>query len=130
MSIYATWFMCLDEQPMGVCCDGSNYWPSNDPGDRAPLRYHGSGVLPEANHQRAGSIEVGAIPAHVRFWRDNRNASTINEPDGYDPYVRIGVQQETFGEGHDVVLDREQVRALRDSLTVWLDATEPKQEAA
>ena len=118
MSVYATIYMAMDEQSMAAWCDNFHAYPTNDPEERAPLAYGGSAVLPQADDERKGSFSVCAIPAHVRFNRERKEGP---EPEGWEPYVRVGIQQETLGEGYDVVLDEDQVRALHATLGAWLE---------
>ena len=99
MSKYETWF----------ALDGDGY--DEDAGHLgAPFVYKGSHVLPHSTDARGGWLEIAGIPAYcgtdgclVDFLR----LSTSATDDG-DPAV-------------DLLLDREQVTALRDSLAAWLD---------
>ncbi len=126
MSVYATFFFCMDEQPMGAYCDNWHGYPTNDPEERAPLAYKGSAALPEAQDERKGSLGVSGIPADVRCHRENpgQHEKDRYEPEGWEPYLRVGMQQETLGEGYDIVLDEGQVRALYEALGGWLKARE------
>jgi hypothetical protein len=101
MSLYATLF----------CLDGDE-WDDDAGRLGAPYAYWASHELPTKNDPRRGWLEIAGIPAHcgtdgglVDFLR----LSTSAADDG-DPAV-------------DLLLDREQVTALRDRLTLWLDRT-------
>lgn len=89
-----------------------------------PLVYGHSGILPGPETERRGSVEIGAIPAHVRWNRENPKGDVEDEPDGFEPYVRLGVQEDRRADGQTVVLDEEQARGLRDAITEWLEAKE------
>lgn len=96
MSIYATWLEFSEDTD-----------DPDNPG--APYRYRGSHILPAADDERCGWLQIAGIPAYcgdgglVDFLR----LSTSDTDDG-DPTV-------------DVLLDRVQVTALRDRLTEWLN---------
>ena len=123
MSIFATWLTIEDEREWvadlqgegikaGVIRDGD---PSFDDHD-APLVYQGSHVLPDEDSPRGGHVEFAAIPAHVRYWRENPGAPGATEPEGVDAWIRLSVNEGT------VLLTERQVRRLRDGLTEWLEA--------
>lgn len=76
----------------------------------APLVYLGSHVLPdERTDKRGGWVDLACIDAHIT--RDGRDDGP---DDGVWPYLRLGVNNET------VVLTRENVREVHESLSWWL----------
>jgi hypothetical protein len=89
----------------------------------APLVYQGSHVLPSEEDRRGGHVDLGLISPHVRFWRDNPDASVEDEPDIdtalCEPFLRFGVNDAT------VVLTRRNVEEVYQSLLWWLKNTEP-----
>ncbi len=138
MSIFATWLTIEDEREWiadlqgqgikaGVIRDGAPHFDDYD----APLIYEGSHVLPGEGAPRGGSVDVAAIPGHVRYWREHPDAPTESEP-GHgppDPYLRLGVSapESTDGGGGDatVLLTVRQVGRLRDTLTEWIESQKP-----
>lgn len=84
----------------------------------APLVYHGSHVMPENDAARGGHIDVASLSRFVRFYRDNPDAPTSGEPDGWEPFLRFGVNQS------QVVLTERNVRQLHATLTEWLAGLE------
>lgn len=78
---------------------------------KAPIAYHHSGHRPDPT-ERQGVVEVGGIPGHI----------CEQDEDAYCPYLRLGIMEdELSGKEQTVVLDREQVESLRDTLTEWLE---------
>lgn len=84
----------------------------------APLVYQGSHVLPSDDDKRGGWVDIACIGAHVRFWRENPDASTDDEPDwpNVEPFLRFGVNSET------VVLTQRNVEQIAATLNEWLAA--------
>jgi hypothetical protein len=135
VSIFATllsiederqWIAGLQSQGIdaGVIRDGG---PDFDDLD-APIVYQGSHVLPEESDFRAGSLDLAAIPPHVRFWRENPDADVEDEPgypDACEPFLRMSLEahESTYGGGGDatVLLTIRQATRLRDALDHWLD---------
>lgn len=77
---------------------------------RAPLRYRGSHLLPNATDERFGHFSVSAIPDHIQ--QDNAKPP-------FD-WLRINVMTDNSAV---IVIDREQATKLRDMLTAWLTRT-------
>lgn len=98
MSIYATTLFLGDE------CDKRRL--------TKPIQYQGSQVLPRDRDKRGGSVDLGAIPSHIT--RDGRDDALEGR---WHPWLRISVNEST------VVLTRDQVKMLRDSLAEWLEAS-------
>jgi hypothetical protein len=135
MGIYATMFMIAEPWPAEVHTrqpDGTyeTHVEQDSYGDKEeerlgpPYAYHGSHIMPHKDAERRGNLEVGYIPGHI--WRDYDGAKVAPQPDEEcpHPYVRLGLMDKTFaGNSIDVVLDREQVKALHDSLGAWLEWT-------
>ena len=129
MSIFATWLTIEDERQWiaslesegidaAVIRDGV---PSFDDLD-APIIYQGSHVIPAESDPRGGSVDLSAIPGHVRFWRENPDAPIEDEPEGkVEPYLRLGVQDHQ-GNRAVVILTARQAARLKGTLTDWLDA--------
>ena len=126
MSIYGTFFTIEDERQWiseleakgvgaAVIRDGE---PHPDDLD-APIVYQGSNVIPSESDPRGGSVDLAHISKFVRFWRDNPDAPTHEEPEGLEPFVRLCVHSDELA---TVVLTAHQVRRLRDSLDEWLSA--------
>lgn len=138
MSIWASFLGIEDERQWvaGLKTSGINAGVVRDGGPEfddldAPIIYQGSHVLPEMSDARGGSVDLAYIPEHVRFWRENPDASVEDEPyDIPDPYLRLGVHahDDTYHGGGDatVLLTVRQATRLRDSLSWWLKATQPK----
>lgn len=81
----------------------------------SPLVYRGSHILPELADPRGGYIDLAYIPAHVRFWRENPDANSADEPwDPIEPFLRFGVNGET------VILTTAHVEEVYESLGHWL----------
>lgn len=136
MSIYGTFFLIEDERQWieeleadgidaGVIRDGE---PSEEDLD-GPLIYQGSHVLPEPNDPRGGSVDLGCIAPHVRFWRENPDALVAEELDvPYEPYLRLSVNesrsQPNRSEGQaTVLLTVDQTERLIQALTEWVGNT-------
>ena len=95
-----------------------------------PRVYEGSHLLPGPDDRQGGWLEVGAIPDFIE-----RPGHPEGQPGQRKSFLRLGVGGEdslTQYEGRPyqeagqgtVVLHRDQVRRLRDTLTEWLDADE------
>jgi hypothetical protein len=83
-----------------------------------PIRYQGSHILPSDRDERGGGLDLGAIPRHIT--RNGRDNATGN---GWHKWLRIGIDD---GKKHSgVVLTLKQVEKLRDSLTAWIENTNP-----
>ncbi len=133
MSIYATYFHITEPWPGKATVyplDGEPHEVEDAYHDEEeerlgpPYRYDGSHVMPHKDAPRAGDLEVGIIPGHI--WRNHDHAKVAPQPNEETPhpYVRLGLMDKAYtGNDIDVILDREQVLALRDSLTAWLDIT-------
>jgi hypothetical protein len=101
--------------------------------NKAPIIYQGSHVNPSDDDPRGGCIDVAAIP---NFLHPNVRHSRPNTPyDGEDmrfpvEFLRLTVDEDkaTYHGGQPglatVVLDRQQVEKLRDTLTDWLNTKE------
>lgn len=133
MSIYASLLTIEDEREWisklqsegidaGVIRDGD---PRPEDLD-APFVYQGSHVLPQPNHPRGGSVSTAGIPAHVRFWRENPEADTEEEPElPWEPYMRLSVGEGGTGEDATVILNLDQVRRLIEGLIDWTVLADP-----
>ena len=87
----------------------------------SPWVYRGSHVIPDADDERRGLVELGEIPAFVEDAR--RGVAEEDHREGDLPWLRLSVQTGTLrGEGDEatVVLDRVQVAELRDAINGWL----------
>lgn len=91
----------------------------------APMIYRGSHVLPNPDDPRGGSLDLGYIPGFIT--RDGRHRLAEPDPEcddeGVWPWLRVSLRptDDAWADGEDtVVLDRDQVAALRDDLTDWL----------
>jgi hypothetical protein len=126
VSIWASWESPSDdlhedgcaiyrENPPGSNCFEFSGNPCSCGQPDAPILYQGSHVLPSPSDKRGGYVDIAAIPAHVRYWRehpDGRDEPTDGPP---DPYLRFGVNGET------VILDVRNARTVYESLREWLD---------
>lgn len=129
MSIFATWLTIEDEREWIANLEGQGIktgiirdsGPTPDDLD-APLVYQGSHVLPDDNAQRGGYVEFAAIPAHVRYYRENPDGD--DEPEGVDAWIRLSVNEGM------VLLTERQVERLRDGLAEWLEARARTRAAA
>lgn len=82
---------------------------------QSPLVYRRSHVLPHPSDKRGGSLETAHIPGFIT--RDGRDDQP--EDERVWPFMRVSLTGEG-GEPDTVVLDADQVRALRDDLDEWL----------
>jgi hypothetical protein len=80
----------------------------------APIKYQGSHILPSNRDERAGSVDLGAIPGHI-----TRNGRDNGPEDGWHKWLRIGI--DTEDQQCTVVLTLKQVTGLRDALTAWIE---------
>jgi hypothetical protein len=108
---------------LSVYCSFSVFAADDKAGDYPPpLVYRQSHVIPSPDDPRGGSFSLGSIPAFLTH-------------DGYDdrdekedlvwPYLRVSLVAP--GDGEDtVVLDKAQVRTLRDKLDGWLERVDPE----
>jgi hypothetical protein len=87
----------------------------------APLIYLQSHVLPSPGDERGGCLDLASIPAFLT--RDGYDDAAEDGTSCW-PYLRVSLVASVQGED-TVVLDREQVEALRDELTGWLDRVDP-----
>jgi len=118
MSIYATW-------PLLAADTAAN----------APLVYQGSHVNPDSGHERAGWLEIAAIPNHCHPEVRNRDMTApAPTPDrlaqlGVE-YLRLSVGQgpgsasPALSGAATVVLDRSQVEQLCATLEAWLETND------
>ena len=131
MSIWGTWLSIEhpDDWIADLNAQGIDAGVIGDDTDErelgSPIVYQGSHVLPEPTDARGGSVDVAAISAHVRYWRENPDGDASDEPDDPpEPYLRLGVHEKDHGAvlGGDatVILTRPQVVALHATLTEWL----------
>lgn len=136
MSIYATWLSLGETEHE----DGCAVWVEVEPGcfehsgkpctcglPRCPIVYEGSHVLPSDADRRGGGVDIASIPdfierdgrddaqgAGLKDWlRLSVSASPSTTRDRGKPYVRGGHVT--------VVLTRQQVQEVRDTLTSWLE---------
>lgn len=85
----------------------------------APRVYRGSHVIPEPGHEAGGFVDAASIAGWIRRGGDD----AVEDDDGVWPWLRLTVRGEpTWRNDYrdTVVLDAEQVRWLRDQLSVWL----------
>lgn len=103
VSIYATWLMFDD------------VWDADDEDSALgpPFVYYGSHVFPTVENQRAGELEIGAIPGYVDS--PSRGVTALEDEDKCHPWLRLGVNEAT------VILTPEHVRRMRDVLSEWLE---------
>jgi hypothetical protein len=99
VSIYATW-LCFDDEV-------------GDEEVGSPHRYRGSHAMPAEKDERDGYVDVAAIPSYVR--RDAGAPAVL-----YD-WLRLSVGEEAICDGACVLLTRDHVIKLRDTLTAWLE---------
>lgn len=98
-----------------------------DDGDEhgEPWVYEGSHILPQETDLRGGWLEVGCIPNHI----EREGVPGGKEGERKD-WLRIGcgeseMQQQPREPGcATVILHRDQVRELRDTLSHWLEDEE------
>jgi hypothetical protein len=91
-----------------------------------PLVYQRSHVLPAATDPRGGSLDLASIPAFITRDGDGYD-ETKEDGIGCWPYLRVSLRGPDEAGPYDdtIVLDAEQVRALRDELTGWLERVDP-----
>lgn len=88
-----------------------------------PYIYRESHVLPHADDPRGGMLDLAYIPGFI-----TRNGLDVDgeqdptcENEGVWPFLRMSLRPAGWPDGEDtIVLDRDQVAALRDELTDWL----------
>ena len=122
MSIYATWLSMGSDEHTDDCAiwiEVSDRVFERGPDAQcdcgrpmAPYGYRGSHVLPAVDDPRVGGLDVAGIPAFIT--RDGRDDGVP----GLKDWLRLSVW------GDAVVLTREQVTVLRDTLTAWLEREE------
>jgi hypothetical protein len=137
VSIYSTWLSIADERQVAaeLADHGIDYGVIGDDGPvddladlpdemlDAPIIYEGSHVLPSDTDRRGGCVEVAAIPNHItRDGRDDATEGSLKD------WLRLSVQSvESEDPGAfsaadaTVVLTRNQVERLNETLTGWLD---------
>lgn len=81
-----------------------------------PIHYNGSHVLPLNTDEHRGSVDLAYIPAHITQGRRKRP-----EDGKFWPWLRLDVAAENMSAGECVILTREQVQKLRNSLDWWLN---------
>lgn len=136
------WVKCskrkADAHPQAMFAfDGSCYYfDESRPctcGELGPWIYQGSHILPAVNDPRGGGVLACAIPDHIT--RDGRDdgkegpkdwlrLTVFAEPwEGPETTWFDGTVHRHIEEGGQacVVLNREQVQRMRDTLTAWLD---------
>lgn len=94
---------------------------------RRPIRYQRN-HYPLDDTKRDGAFDLAYIPAHI----GTPEMETDRWPAPLKPYLRVGMATEvTEGgielDGKDVMLDREQVREVRDALSWWLENVEEEE---
>ena len=140
MSIYATWLSIEDARETAAEMEaaGISYGVIGEDGPiddldeldpeelDAPIVYEGSHVLPSDNDRRGGSVEVAAIPHHItRDGRDDASEGALKDwlrlsVDSLDSIKTYKDAPYVSGGSATVVLTRNQVERLRDTLTAWL----------
>jgi hypothetical protein len=126
VSIYATWLSLGDDEHEEGCAvykedpPGSGIFEWSDkPCDcdllRCPLKYAGSHILPSMQDARTGWLDVAAIPDHV-----TREGQEFGGEGERKPFLRLSVGFPYCA----IVLPRDLVVELRDTLSAWLDAEE------
>lgn len=81
-----------------------------------PLVYQASHILPSDDDTRGGCFDLGAIPGFIE--REGHPPLSDDEDWPYWPWLRVSVNAET------VVLTREQVKGLHETLGFWLEHTD------
>lgn len=148
VGIYATW-LSLDDDGHEVGCarwvrcsakhpearmqtwDGKHFREDNAArctcGNDAPLIYQGSHINPDETDPRGGYLFACAIPNHCH--------PSVRMDANTDEGVAVEYLRLSMGEHHTtyhgmepghatLVLEREHVERLRDTLTTWLDSRE------
>lgn len=113
MSIYATRLVICDDPDSGMS---------------APIAYMGSHVRIAEDAWRYGSVQTAHIPPWCAHGV-NPDSFEGDEDDPPIPFLRLSVDSYDWRKPEqeaaaDVVLDRDQVSALRDDLTAWLAAVD------
>lgn len=81
-----------------------------------PYAYQESHILPAEDSPRDGVVQLAEVPSHItRDGRDDRPEDGVPWP-----WLRLSVDQA------DVVLDREQVREMWESMGAWLEQVQPE----
>jgi hypothetical protein len=133
MSIYGTWLSIEhpDQWISDMEAHGIQAGVIGDDSDQrelgSPWVYQGSHVLPAVSDPRGGSVDVAAIPAFIsRDGRDDGHEGTLKDwlrlsVDSLGSYTEYEGKPYVPAGRSVVVLDRMQVRVLRDTLTMWLE---------
>lgn len=111
---------------MSIWCSFSLF---GDEGDDypPPYVYRQSHVLPAPDDPRGGMLDLAYVPGFIT--RDGRDVDGELDPqcenEGVWPWLRVALRADQRHAHPDqfedtVVLDRDQVAALRDELTDWL----------
>lgn len=122
MSIWGSWDAPDDGEHLDSCARWDKKGDTWDISDRpcdcgqpdAPLVYEHSGVMPDEGGTRGGSVDIASVAKDIQFWRDNPTAPIAEEPEGWEPFLRFGVNEGT------VVLTLRNVRQVHATLTEWL----------
>lgn len=85
---------------------------------KKPIRYLGSHILPSEKDEHCGRVDLAYIPPHISRGRRQRS-----EDGPLWPWLRLGVAERDMTSGETVILNRGQVKMLRDSLNWWLKQT-------
>lgn len=93
-----------------------------------PIAYQQSHVLPADSDPRAGSFDLSIIAGFISLGPDRPALSDDTFP--YWPWLRVTVHESDGGDPATVVLDRWQVKQMRDQLTFWLKHSAPSKEKA
>ena len=141
MSIYAS-FGCVDsadhkvgckrlakKRPVGaIACimtESGTYWVDESRPCTCgvgPIRYQHSGILPSDSDERGGCFSLGYIPGHID---DGTRKPLSDNMQPCWPWLRVSIWG-AKPEDPTVVLTREQVQSVRDSLNWWLENTPPQ----
>jgi hypothetical protein len=100
----------------GAACTCSN---------SAPIIYRGSHVSPSEDDPRGGSVDFAAIP---NFCHPSVRGTDTDDGPPVE-FARLSVVEDPSTYGHEqavgsanVILERAQVKRLRDTLTQWLES--------
>lgn len=91
VSVWATTLVIDDGEP--------------EEGDLAPIVYQGSHVLPADTDERGGGVEIAHVPGRYNGWH---------------PWLRLTVYDDTVGANATIVLTEPQVRLLHAALAEHL----------
>jgi len=127
MSIWATWLDFSSDQETKTRLEeqGIVFGVIGGETENPPYVYEASHIIPDKNTERGGDFQVASVPNHVKTGRLDLDETNENLEKHRVDFLRIDTG-EKLPDGSinwaTIMLDYDQVKELRDTLTTWLDA--------